>query len=62
MADNLKARSRALRRCHEGGRLEEELWCLAYERVWPLIRGSPRRSGKSKKTRGAANIPLARRA
>jgi hypothetical protein len=27
-----------LKRGYEGNRLEEEIWALAYEQVWPLIR------------------------
>jgi hypothetical protein len=39
-----KRRERRLERCFEGSRLEEELWELAYEQIWPQIRRSFGRS------------------
>jgi hypothetical protein len=30
-----------LKRGYEGNRLEEQIWALAYEQVWPLICRSP---------------------
>jgi hypothetical protein len=38
-----KARvKRTIRRFHEPSRLEEELWSLAYEDVWPIVSRSTR--------------------
>ena len=39
---NLKPR-RAVRRCHEVCRLEEQLWTLVFEELWPVVRRSTRR-------------------
>jgi hypothetical protein len=33
---------RTIRRFHEPSRLEEELWSLAYEQVWPIVSRSTR--------------------
>ena len=58
MEDNRKAAERALRCSFEGHRLEEQLWAMAYECLWPVVRGSlkkraelsQRREGTSSKT------------
>lgn len=34
---------RAVRRCHEACRLEEQLWSLVFEELWPVVRRSTRR-------------------
>lgn len=34
---------RAVRRRHEGCRLEEQLWILAFEELWPVVSRSTRR-------------------
>ena len=36
---------RAVRRCHEGCRLEEQLWVLAFEELWPVVSRLTRREG-----------------
>ncbi len=33
-----KSRDRRLKRCYQGNRLENQLWVMAYETAWPLIR------------------------
>ena len=38
MEDVLKSRNRTLDRCYQCCRFEEELWSMAYECVWPVIR------------------------
>jgi hypothetical protein len=43
MEDNRKASERTLRRRFEGNRLEEQLWSMAYEQIWPVIRRSLKR-------------------
>jgi hypothetical protein len=45
MADDRKARDRALHRSTECHRLEEQLWSLAYEQVLPVIHRTPKTSG-----------------
>ena len=34
---------RGVRRCQEGSRLEERLWVLAFEELWPVASRSTRR-------------------
>jgi hypothetical protein len=34
-----------VQRCYERHRMEEQLWSLAYQQVWPVIRKKPRASG-----------------
>ena len=38
MEDNRKSGERGLRRRYQSSRFEEELWAIAYEQLWPLIR------------------------
>ena len=38
MEGNRKKRDLSVRRCFEGNRLEEEIWAVAYEEVWPVVR------------------------
>lgn len=38
MEGKRNSEGRRISRCHEANRLEEQLWALAYEQVWPLIR------------------------
>ena len=40
MEDNRNVAERTLRRRFEAHRLEDQLWALAYEYVWPEIRRS----------------------
>jgi hypothetical protein len=48
MGNARKRRERRLERCFEGSRLEEELWELAYEQIWPQIRRSFGRSERKR--------------
>lgn len=34
------SRERRLTRCYQASRIEDEVWILAYEQVWPLLRTS----------------------
>ena len=34
---------RAVRRCHEACRLEEQLWSLVFEELWPVVSRSTSR-------------------
>lgn len=34
---------RAVRRCHEMCRLEEQLWTMVFEELWPVVSRSTRR-------------------
>jgi hypothetical protein len=45
MADDRKTRDRPVQRWSERQRLEEQLWSLAYEQVWPVIRKKPKAGG-----------------
>jgi hypothetical protein len=38
MEGNRKKRDLSVRRGFEGNRLEEEIWAVAYEEVWPVVR------------------------
>jgi hypothetical protein len=49
MADDRKTRDRPLQRSFERQRLEEQLWSLAYQQVWPVIRKKPKASGSKTK-------------
>jgi hypothetical protein len=33
-----RARDRRLKRCYQCKRLEDQLWAMAYEHVWPVVR------------------------
>ena len=44
MEDNRTAAERTLQRRFERNRLEEQLWSMAYEQVWPVIRRSLKQS------------------
>lgn len=66
MADGQQAQDRPVHRCYQRHRLEEQLWSLAYQQVWPVIRGKPKASGAQtnqqhgERVRGTS--PIARRA
>ncbi len=45
MADDRKTHDRPVHRCYECHRLEEQLWSLAYEQLWPVIRRKPKANG-----------------
>jgi hypothetical protein len=51
MAGERKALDRALQRSYELHRLEEELWSLAYQHVWPAIRKKPKAKDAQTKRR-----------
>lgn len=36
---------RVVRRCHEACRLEEQLWVLVFEELWPVVSRSACRGG-----------------
>jgi hypothetical protein len=38
MEDKRECKGRRLSRRYEPNRVEEEVWALAYEQVWPMIR------------------------
>ncbi len=44
MEENRTAAERTLQRRFEMNRLEEQLWSMAYEHVWPVIRRSLKQS------------------
>lgn len=46
MADDRKRQDRPVRRVFQGHRLEEQLWSLAYQYLWP---GIHQRAGGAKK-------------
>lgn len=31
-------RQRRVTRCYQANRIEDQLWALAYEQIWPLLR------------------------
>jgi len=45
---------RSLRRCHETSRLEEQLWILVFEELWPVAARSTRRASTSERDRQQA--------
>jgi len=40
MEDNRRAPERTFQRRFETNRLEEQLWSMAYEQIWPVLRRS----------------------
>lgn len=64
MEDNRKAPERGLRRSFEGNRLEEELWAMAYEHIWPAVQRSPKRRSEvvRRQERSTDKTLIARRA
>ena len=50
MADERKAKDRPVHRCCECHRLEEQIWSLAYEQVWAVIRKKTKASGAGNST------------
>jgi hypothetical protein len=51
MEDNRTGSARPLQRCFEGHRLEEQLWSIAYEQIWPVLRKSLNVSVEARRTR-----------
>lgn len=57
MEGNRKKRDLPVRRRFEGNRLEEEIWAVAYEEVWPVVRriaGQNRRDRSQREEERAA--------
>jgi hypothetical protein len=48
MADDRKRQDRPVLRSFERHRLEEQLWSLAFQRIWSVIRKKPKASGTNK--------------
>lgn len=60
-------RKRVVRRRHVANRLEEDLWALAYEQVWPLfcqaVSGRSRARSPGEASRPSSHsVPITRRA
>jgi len=51
MEDNRRGSARPLQRCCEGHRLEEQLWSIAYDQIWPVLRRSLNVSVEARRTR-----------
>jgi hypothetical protein len=62
MADIHKSRGRILQRGYEWNRLEEQLWTVAYEQIWPVIRRGRNRRQSEQRPQQQAGILIARRA
>jgi hypothetical protein len=64
MADTRSAPTRCVHRCFERSRLEDQVWTLAYETVWPVVRRSLQRrlAPPRQQVRSDSQNPLARRA
>jgi hypothetical protein len=64
MEDNRKVPERSLLRCFERSRLEEHLWTMAYEQIWPVVRKSLKRRTDAQQRRQGAKTTntIARRA
>ena len=64
MEDNRRAPERTLQRCFETNRLEEQLWTMAYDRVWPVLRRRCQRAKELRPRRAETRTahPIARRA
>lgn len=48
MEGKRKTRDRRLKRCYQCSRLEDQLWAMAYEHVWPLVRRALREGRPAK--------------
>jgi hypothetical protein len=64
MEDNRQGSERALERSFETNRSEEQLWAMAYQQVWPVIRRRCRRQAElgQQRAQTGAGQPIARRA
>jgi hypothetical protein len=65
MEDNHLVAERSVQRRFEAHRLEDQLWALAYEQVWPLLRrslSSARRAPQPQGQEIETIYPIARRA
>jgi hypothetical protein len=64
MEDKRKAPERTLQRHFECSRLEDQLWAMAYEQIWPVVRKSLKRSaGPGRQAREpSSEAHIARRA
>jgi hypothetical protein len=55
MADSSpKTPERAVQHCFEPNRLQEQLWALAYEHIWPVLRKPLKRSQTPQRGKGRA--------
>ena len=64
MEDSRSDSARGLQRCFECNRLEEQLWGVAYEQIWPVLRRSLKGSAQTQRMRRvkAKTKTVARRA
>ena len=66
MADNPNSPARLVKRCSEGHRLEEQVWTMAYEQLWPAIRRRHNRptadADTARRQHAGTTTPTARRA
>ena len=60
MEGDRKNQVRSMRRCFESSRVEEEVWSLAYERLWPMIRARLGDRGNHVARRSASPVALAK--
>jgi hypothetical protein len=59
MADERTSQDRPVHRSYESQRLEEQLWSLAYECVWPVVRTKSKARGPTTKQRRYARARTA---
>jgi hypothetical protein len=64
MEDNRKSPERSVQRSFECTRLEEQLWAMAYEELWPVVQRSlrERRELPRRRERSSGETRIARRA
>jgi hypothetical protein len=62
MADDRKTQDRPVRRSFERHRLEEQLWSLAFQHIWSVIRKKPKASGANTKHRSGKPRSTAQKA
>ena len=60
MEGDRKRQVQSMQRCFESSRVEEEVWSLAYERLWPLIRAPLCHRGNHAARRAASPVALAK--
>lgn len=60
MEGQRKKQVQAMKRCFEATRVEEQLWSLAYERLWPRIRAPLGDRGVPAARRAASPVALAK--
>jgi hypothetical protein len=62
MEDNRKVPERTLLRGFEGNRLEEQVWAMAYEHIWPLVYKTLKRQAELRQRQPDTKNHMARRA